>query len=77
MILKIAFIDLNYLSDKLSWINKIGKFVMDWDNFNDSINQFVAYSFINDKILNDGVGNDITDWESLEINDYEDEQEQD
>lgn len=50
---------------------------MDWDNFNDSINQFVAYSFISDKILNNGVGNDITDWESLEINDYEDEQEQD
>ncbi len=50
---------------------------MDWDKFNDSINQFVAYSFINDKILNNGVDNDITDLESLEINDYEDEQEQD
>ncbi len=25
---------------------------MDWDNMNDSINSFIAYSFINDKILN-------------------------
>ncbi len=25
---------------------------MDWENMNDSINSFIAYSFINDKILN-------------------------
>ncbi len=25
---------------------------MDWDNMNDSINSFIAYSFINDKVLN-------------------------
>ncbi len=25
---------------------------MDWDNMNDSINSFIAYGFINDKILN-------------------------
>lgn len=25
---------------------------MDWDNMNDSINSFIAYSFVNDKVLN-------------------------
>lgn len=25
---------------------------MDWDNMDDSVNSFIAYSFINDKILN-------------------------